>query len=469
MSTDPAAPGPSFPRYATHARVREVVLVRPGPLPPAPYAGVETDLVRGRGHAALHLGDWSLSARAGRGGVVLQASHAGRRLDVPAGPRTRWRRWRTRTRTAEVLALTLTGPCAVAWTRDADGWTARARLDLAGAPGTPVDPTGPGGVHDPAVLATLRAEGDRHGAFGGLGLRDPRLVTHADGTPWREGDDVLVTATSAGPGGFRTGHTSVWAFHTGTGALTHRGDLFARRGGAVVGDHAVHLVREDDGWLLATSTWGDFDLGDRPRVGVGLARTRADVTRGTHVLDTEPLPLPTGPHRSVGVWDPHLRRDADGVWHVAFVSATRFFDFHPVLARGTELSGTGLTWVAAASDRHACEGVTWARDTTGRWWLLASEGGDGVPEHRLRYPVFDAGLRAVATLGADFPGNIPWPTLLPGLPGSPGNQAPWMMGFDGVSAGGPVLPYGTHGALVLQRPVGGGDHPGTPGDHPSCH
>ena len=125
----------------------------------------------------------------------------------------------------EGVALTLTGPHLVVLSHEDGGWQARGRVDLTDR----VD------VHDEAWLARVEpsAAGPvaevRSGRFGQVGLRDLRLVTHADGTAYREGDGVLLTATSAGPGPFATGHTSVWHFDPDSFALTHRADLFFRR------------------------------------------------------------------------------------------------------------------------------------------------------------------------------------------------------------------------------------------------
>ena len=204
----------------------------------------------------------------------------------------------------------------------------------------------------------------RAGAFGQLGLRDVRLVSDADGTPLRDGGRLLFTATSAGPGFFDAAHTSVWSLDPDGWVPEHRADLFFRRPDkpGAYGDHATHLVRDGARWLVATSTWGDFDghTGRNRRtatVAVTLAETDADLLSGRHLLDTRPLRLPTDGLRSVGVWDPHLVR-IDGRWHVGFVSASRFFKFHPALAAGPSLDD--LTLLGADTTRTATEGTTLA-------------------------------------------------------------------------------------------------------------
>ena len=342
-------------------------------------------------------------------------THRSRRSGRPEGP-------------VEAVALTLTGPQATAFTREAGVWVARARYDLSDRHD----------VHDEAWLAGLTGSGDETGPFGQLGLRDLRVVSNADGSPYVRDGRLLLTATSAGPGGFVTGHCSVWSLDPDTLELEHRADLFLRRGPwhGVYGDHAAHLLRDGDRWLLAASTWGDFDRHDRP-VSVTLAESTADVTRGVHVLDGRPLALPTEGFRSVGVWDPHLVRTDDG-WLVGYVSATKYFRFHPALAAGPSLNA--LTLRAVTTDHRQTEGTTIAR-LDGQWRVLASD------KRRQSYPVLDLDLRDVGTLDAAYPTNIPWPTL------AALERQSLLIGFNGAAYGGKLVGYGSHGEVVLQRPV----------------
>ena len=208
------------------------------------------------------------------------------------------------------------------------------------------------------------------------------------------------------------------------------------------GDHATHLVRDGERWLVATSTWGGFDRRRHPRVGLALATSEADLTHGCHVLDARPWPVPTD-GVSVGTWDPHLVRDGER-WLVTYVSAGAFFRFHPVVAEGVALDDLRLR--AAAPRRTATEGPTLTR-LDDRWWVLASDGRDGRRGQRGRYPVFDLDLREHGVLDAAYPDNLPWPTLL-----SDGGEH-LLVGFDGTTAGGPLLGYGSHGRVRFQRGV----------------
>ncbi|WP_110181225.1 hypothetical protein [Nocardioides solisilvae] len=345
------------------------------------------------------------------------------------------------------LALTLTGRHLTLFCLEDDRWVARARVDLAGRVDT----------HDERWLAQLRL-GHRSdsalvtrlhsGGFGHLGLRDLKLVTEADGRPVLHRGEWLLTATSAGPGFFDTAHTSVWRLSPDSSRLTHSADLYFRRPdrAGVFGDHAVHLVRDEGRWLLAASTWGDFDRERNPSVRCVLAETRESPVEGEHVLETRELPLPTDGLKSVGVWDPHLLRDGE-TWLVGYASARRFFRFHPCLATGPSLDRLSLR--AAATDRRATEGVTLLRPEgrRGPLWVLASDGRDNRRDQRGRFPVFDLDLKEIGTLDAPYPSNLPWPTLVPGERG-------WrMVTFNGQGTGGPLLGYGTHGDVVFLQEV----------------
>jgi hypothetical protein len=402
-------------RYEIVARRRPVRLAVPhdGPLV-APYAAV----------AGTGTGPLTLSS----GGLTVETSYDERvALHVTTDGRTTTHRSRRSGRPeapVEELALTLTGPQVTAFAREAGVWVARSRYDL----------TDRFDVHDERWLAGLGSDREL-GRFGQLGLRDLRVVTESTGEPVRDDGRVLLTATSAGPGGFPTGHCSVWALDAEALELEHRADLFVRRGSGVYGDHAAHLLRDGDRWLLASSTWGDFDRKLRP-VGVTLAESTADLTRGVHVLDGRRLELPTAGFRSVGVWDPHLLRTADG-WLVGYVSATKYFRFHPVLATGPSLDELQLRGVGRGPET---EGTTLAR-LDARWRVLASD------KRRRCYPVLDLELREVGTLDAAYPSNIPWPTLV-ALEGQE-----LLVGFNGAAYGGRLVGYGSHGEVVIQRAV----------------
>ncbi|WP_127480995.1 hypothetical protein [Nocardioides pantholopis] len=278
----------------------------------------------------------------------------------------------------------------------------------------------------------------RAGLFGMAGLRDPHLVQNADGTPYLRAGRLHLTWTCAGLGFFQQAHWTVWSLDPADPAdLRLEAQLFSRRDGLVLGDHAGQLVRDGEQWLVATSSWGDFEPGS---IHVRHTTTEADLLRGVHVLDTEPTPLPT----EHGSWDPGLIR-VDDAWHVAFVESPSQdpFDFHPALARTTSRDWSeGLEPVAAATDRHQCEGPVLA--TVGdRTWLLASDADERA------YPVFDLDGRPAGRLDAPYPTNIPHPQLVPAADGGW-----WLVTFDGTQYAEDVVGYGGHGDVVVMHAAG---------------
>ncbi|WP_104107034.1 hypothetical protein [Nocardioides sp. 616] len=416
---------------------------------PAPYAAVVAELrhvdhrtgrvLVGFGSGATRLAAWY---DPDTGDVGLDITDAAIRTTTHRSRRHGRVAWRP-----DKLALTLTGTHVSAFCHEDARWVLRGRVDVKDLINT----------HDEHWLSSLKA-GHRSesalvrrvhaGAFGQLGLRDIRLVTEADGTPCRDGSAYWLTATSAGPGFFDTAHASVWRFDPdrrtpGLDSLQHTGDLYFRRPDrpGVYGDHALHLVRDAGRWLVATSTWGDFNRETNASVRVTLAESTDDLLHGEHVLDTRELPLPTDGFRSVGVWDPHLVRE-DETWHVGYASASKFFKFHPCVASGPSLDA--LTLRAADTDRRATEGVTLLR-IDGTLRVLASDGRDSPRGLRARFPVLDLDLDEVGELTAPYPTNLPWPTLLE-------TEQGWtMVTFNGASTGGPLVGYGTHGDVVVMR------------------
>lgn len=275
----------------------------------------------------------------------------------------------------------------------------------------------------------------RAGLFGMTGLRDPHLVQHADGSAYQRDGRYHLTWTCAGLGFFQQAHWSVWSFDPADPTdMRLEAQLFSRRDGLVLGDHAGQLVRDGDQWLVATSSWGDFAPGS---IHVRHTATTDDLLSGVHLLETDPTPLPT----EHGAWDPALTR-LDDTWHVGFVESPSQdpFDFHPALARTASREWTdSLAAVAAATDLHQCEGPILAtvEDQT---WLLASDGDERA------YPVFTLDGRRVGRLDAPYPTNIPHPQLVPDPAGGW-----WLVTFDGTQYAEDVMGYGGHGDVVVMH------------------
>ncbi|WP_372728085.1 hypothetical protein [Nocardioides sp.] len=275
----------------------------------------------------------------------------------------------------------------------------------------------------------------RAGLFGMVGLRDPHLVQHADGSPYLLDGRLWFTWTCAGLGFFQQAHWSVWSMDPADPAgMRLESHLFSRRDGLVLGDHAGQLVRDGERWLLATSSWGDFEPGS---IHVRHTESGEDLLHGVHVLDTVRTPLPT----TYGTWDPALTR-VDGTWHVAYVESPsqRPFRFRPALAATTaDTWHTALTEVARLGNLGQCEGPIMVR-TGGGTWLLTSDG------QRHVYAIFDLTGSQVGQLDAPYVTNIPHPQLVPDPAGG------WMLvTFDGTGFERSLLGYGGHGDVVVMH------------------
>ncbi len=409
--------------------------------PEAPFAAVQARLPAAQGSIALGLG-----TEEGDHVLVRWKAQTSRvTLEVRAGGRTRvLRRRKVRLRGDIGLAFALCENQVTALVDTGAGWqpvlTERDKVSAL------VD------LRRERTLDRFRygwstrgviASGVRAGLFGMTGLRDPHLVQHADGSPYEREGRQFLTWTCAGLGRFPQAHWTVWSFDPASPwNMRLESQLFSRREGLVLGDHAGQIVRHQDRWLLAMSSWGDFAPGN---IHVRHAESSADLLAGVHVIDTEPTPLPT----EHGTWDPSLLLH-DGSWRFAFVESPSQdpWNFHPALARGPEEPATrgpgspwsnGLERVAAAEDLTKCEGPIFTK-VGSETWLLAS---DKVGRH---YPVFDLDGQRRGRLDAPYLTNIPHPQLVP----DPGGGW-WMITFDNAQYAERVMGYGGHGDVVLMH------------------
>lgn len=297
------------------------------------------------------------------------------------------------------------------------------------------------------ALASVRA-----GYWGKAGVRDPHVVTYADGTPYVVDGKLYLTMTNAGLGFFQAAHWGVYTldlanYAAGASALEEVGKIFYRRGGRLVGDHAGHVVFDEtiSGFRVLASTWGTFS-GNGVRISSAVLRT--DSLAGVHLI-REPtiLNLPTEFSR----WDPHIVK-IDGRWHVAFVESPSQtpFRFYPALARG-RASGAfgGFELIGRDPTRTETEGMI-IQKFGGRWYVLCSsserEGLDGDA-----YRIYDLELRFIGFLNAPHPTNIPHPVAFP-VPIADSGTTRWLLvTFNGTQYFEPFLGYGTHGDFFVME------------------
>jgi hypothetical protein len=211
--------------------------------------------------------------------------------------------------------------------------------------------------------------------------------------------------------------------------------LFFARDGVVLGDHAGQIVHDRGRFILAMSSWGDFDFDG---VHVRHVATTANVLSGVHVLATERLALPT----AVSAWDPALTR-IGGRWHVAFVESPAqqpAFVFHPALAAGPRGAdyANDLALLGADTSVDQTEGTILQRFGS-TWYVLASDG------DARQYKVYDLRMRLLGTMNAPYGTNIPHPMAVPVRDGW------WLLTFDGTQYAEPVLGYGGHGDFIVMQ------------------
>lgn len=446
---------PAVPSFAVVGRSRPFALVSPGfeqlvasptPMesarhtgisPPAPFAAIEVDVLDATAQLTAGLltaeGDGvRVDLHGGRGRLRIVLVRDGRERAV-ARARVRGR--------ARRMAFVLCENAVTAVVDVGAGWQAVATereqvgrtLDLRDPATLAAHSYAWGPVGRAAAVGAVRA-----GPFGMVGVRDPHLVQHADGTPYVRDGRHYLTMTCAGTGFFPQAHWGVFTLDpSAPGLLTQVAHLFWRRDGMLLGDHAGQVVVDGERVRVIVSSWGDFD----PSTGVRLrhAECGLDVLSGVHLLDSEPFAAPT----VHSAWDPCATR-IDGRWFVGFVESPSQspFDFHPALAAGPRGAawGEGLEMVGADTSLEHCEGPVLAR-VEGTWRLLASDG-----RHR-RYPVYDLEMRPIGSLAAPYGTNIPHPQLLT-LPAGPGPGAELMVTFDGSPWCEEVLGYGTHGDFI---------------------
>ncbi len=305
-----------------------------------------------------------------------------------------------------------------------------------------------------ASSGTIVLDGVEAGYYGEVGVRDPHVVTYADGAPYIKDNKVYLTLTQAGLAFFETAHWGVWTLDLSSYELEQVGNLFFMREGmdAVLGDHAGHIVRDEarGRWIVAMSTWGDFTF-QGVEVNYTTVPLGVDVLNGVHVLETQRLPLPTAalPTAAVGQWDPHIVRIGSR-WYVAFVNASRFFIFYPALARSRKGGDfTNLALVGADADKVATEGTVMQK-IGDEWYVLASNGDDSAPEFRDKYQIYDLGMTFVGHLNAPHPTNIPWPMVFP-VPLADDTTKYVMVTFNGDQYAPAELGYGTHGDFFVME------------------
>lgn len=283
----------------------------------------------------------------------------------------------------------------------------------------------------------------RAGYFGHVGLRDPRLVQHADGRPYLRDGRLMLTFISAGMGFAQQAHWSVWAVPPeAPERMEQVGALFFKHDGLVNADHAGQIVYDDDtDEFIALTCTGNIPT---PGVSIRHARTSVDLLSGVNVLPNEHFDLPaTGGHSA---WDPGLTK-IDSRWHLTYVDVVAMqpqLTFHPVLAAaepGADYRDP-LRVLGADIASGRTEGCVLQR-FGGQWYVLASD------ETVRQYPVYDLSMRRVGALGAPYLTGTPFPQV---VPVDRDGRAGWLLiTSDDTHFAQDFFGYGTHGDVVVMR------------------
>lgn len=426
---------PRFVQYdsaATPARARDSV-VSTDVRPRAPYGSVLVEVRSGAGVVAGLVGDdgTRVLGTYEAGVVAIEITRGGTTTVVRQAPATLTGAYRFAVVVNEnaVTVLADTTNTGTAWqpllTERAG---VRALIDLRDPQVLGRLSYGYGGRGN-ALLGRVQA-----GYYGQAGVRDPHVVQYADGRPYIRDNKLYLTLTNAGLGFFQQAHWAVWTLDLADPTrLEQVANLFFARDGVVLGDHAGQIIVDDDRYILAMSSWGDFNFAG---VHINHTATTADVLHGVHVLATERLPLPT----TVSSWDPALTK-IDGRWHVAFVESpaqSPAFVFHPALAIGPAGADytEGLALAGADTSVDQTEGTIIQRFGK-NWYVLASDG------DARQYKVYDLRMRLLGTLDAPYGTNIPHPMIVPV------GKRHWLLTFDGTQYAEPVLGYGGHGDFIV--------------------
>lgn len=405
----------------------------------APFTGVEVDVTASRSPGVVIAGMRSVTGDLGihatwspsTGTAGLELTQTGRTRVLASA--------RVDTSTVSTVGFALCENRATVLVREGDSpW--RAVLSERDAIARALDLRRPSTLSSMRFVSgvrggTMHLRAVRAGLFGMAGLRDPHVVQDADGTPYIRDGHAYLTWTCAGLGFFQQAHWGVFRMSLKDPSnLVQVAQIYTRRGGLLLGDHAGQLVRDGETWVVANSSWGDFTGNG---VHVRWARTTSDLLTGVHVIDTIEADLPT----SMSTWDPGFTR-IGGHWVVAFVESPSQdpFDFHPALAQTAHDSPfEGLERVGADTRRHQTEGPILARDRVG-WRMLASDG------DAREYRAYDLSMKPLGVLRAPYGTNIPHAQVIPMADGG------WLMTtFDSSSQFSDLVGYGAHGAVVILR------------------
>jgi hypothetical protein len=266
------------------------------------------------------------------------------------------------------------------------------------------------------------------GRFGGVGMRDMRVVHDEIGNTYVDGSgNVIIHATMSDP---RAGaNTGVFTFNPLTSTLTQVGVIHIARSGHIYPDTAGDIIRYSaTSYKMVASTWGS---GAPVHIIYG-AVAGVNILSGSQVVTLSTsftLPTASGQPTYTSWYDPCLMNDGTQ-WYLAYTNGIAASTFVPCLATSPDL----VTWTLVGNDTIGSkyEGTNIVYFNKKHW--VAAGGPSGGSTDFMR--IYDLTMTLVGTLSATItPGpansNPPWPCIF-----SYDSKHDYLFTFNGTLAGG---------------------------------
>jgi len=271
--------------------------------------------------------------------------------------------------------------------------------------------------------STFNVSNLQGGRFGGVGMRDIKVVVNPDGTTYQPSSNLIYfAATVADPSGINLSHggayQGVFSLNLDNMAITETGVIASSRSSAVLLDQAGQIIYHSNGDReVLESAWGGPTLGVLYQYVTNGSQGDVLTTNLSILSSQSTLTLPLG-GSGQAAYDPALVFDsANSRWLLAytitndstFATASPISYYFPALASATT-SPTG-TWTLIGEDTAAVgnwEGTN-LFNVSGNYYVLA-----GGPAWRIANSnipsgnssrVYDAAMTYQGAIQATFAGG----------------------------------------------------------------
>ena len=240
----------------------------------------------------------------------------------------------------------------------------------------------------------------------GTGQADPQVVQNSDGTPYIKDGRLYVCLTTRGFKQIPDSYQGVYSLGLTGFDLRLEGALFFCDGPDDVmlrPYHATKIVRDNDRWLVITTTHGGVH-------DLAWAESDVDLMHGVHLLECHDLDYP---HNNDGTSeDPDIFFDSQaGLWRLGYCARVgdnngNILSYRTFLCESKNWNGPYKN--IARNDQDNCTGIRIAK-VGGHRYVLS--GGTGSDLHVFNYPT----LETVGKLNIEFApgGSRAWPTIVP--------------------------------------------------------